>query len=127
MIQNGCLSIMTCEPKAATVFVPEPELATIRAPESTRDAQSIPEPGADLCLIDLWSLDPVPSRVPTLESSPSTPVPPGDLDAPVPSRNLPPSMFPPSCLVSSPLLVMSSPLDPSAPLVLSNSSALPPR
>ncbi|CAM4404561.1 unnamed protein product [Leuciscus chuanchicus] len=43
----------------------------------------------------------------------------------VPSTNLPPPMFPPDCLVSSPPLVMSSPLDPLALLVLSSSSALP--
>lgn len=62
------------------IFFTEPESATIKAPKSTHDAQSIPDPGADLCLVDLWSMDPVLSQVPNLNFSPSTLVQSGDLD-----------------------------------------------
>lgn len=50
------------------------------------------EPGADLCLIDPWSTDSVPSR--DLKSSPFPPVSFGYLDALVPSGNPAPPMFP---------------------------------
>ncbi|ROI42806.1 hypothetical protein DPX16_7083 [Anabarilius grahami] len=105
---------------------PEPEPATWVFLESTQAAQSISEPGADLCLIDLWSTDPVPSRIPTLVSSSSPLVSSGYLDAPFPSGNLPPPMCLPNFLVPSPPLIKSSPLDASAPLVSSSSSALSP-
>lgn len=52
-------------------LVPEPEPATFNTcwyPESTQAAQSISEQGADLS--DLWSVDPVPSQVFTLEYPP---------------------------------------------------------
>lgn len=42
-----------------------------------------------------------------------------------PCGDLAPPLFLPNFLVPSPLLVMSSPLDPSSPLVSCNSSALP--
>lgn len=66
------LPLTACE--APTKLVPEPEPVTIKTPESMRAAQSMSEPGAGLCLIDLWSADPVPSRVTTLEPSPFPPV-----------------------------------------------------
>lgn len=53
------------------------ESATWVVPESRYVAQSIPEIGVDRCLIDLWSANPVP----TLNSTPSPPVPSGCLDA----------------------------------------------
>ncbi|XP_051720872.1 uncharacterized protein LOC127496923 [Ctenopharyngodon idella] len=94
--------------------------------ESKCAVHSITEPGEDHCLIDWWSVDPFPSRVPILESSPSPSVPSECLDTTVPSRDLPPPMYPPDFLVPSPLLVSSSSLDPSVPLVSSCSSALAP-
>lgn len=63
MLWNGGHSITACEPEAATVFVSEKEPATIRSKKSMRAAQSILEPRADLCLIDLWSAHPDPSQV----------------------------------------------------------------
>lgn len=70
-----------CMPEATTEVIPEPELGTNKAPATTHADQSIPEPSVDLDLIDLWSMDPVPTQVPTLESSFSLPVPSGYLDA----------------------------------------------
>ncbi|XP_067305964.1 uncharacterized protein [Pseudorasbora parva] len=84
--------------------------------DSPQVGQSILEPGADCDLIDLWSADPIPTQVPTLESSSSSAV----LSGYLLSESLP--VF----LIPSPSLVTASPLDPSAPLVLSSSSAVPP-
>lgn len=79
-------------------------------------AQSSAEQEVDLNLIDLWSMDPVPTEVPTLESSSSLPVLSGDL---------PLSLLPPDFLIP-PSLVMPCSLDPWASPVSSSSSALPP-
>ncbi|KAK9967034.1 hypothetical protein ABG768_001454, partial [Culter alburnus] len=83
MLQNGGLSLIASKPEASTEVIPKPE--NIKPPELTQAGQSTAEPGADLDLIDLWSRDPIPTQVPTLESSSSLPVPSGYLDAPVPS------------------------------------------
>ncbi|XDV30682.1 hypothetical protein PO909_033538 [Leuciscus waleckii] len=99
-------------PKAPTKLVAEPEPATFNTPESTQAAQSISQQGGDLCLIDLWSADPVPSQVPTLEYLPFPPVPSGHLDAPVPYEifqcSSPTSWSHPLCWLSAPLVLLSS-------------------
>ncbi|ROI15168.1 hypothetical protein DPX16_8967 [Anabarilius grahami] len=110
MLQKESLSLTTSDPEAPTKLVHEPKPDNSKAPESTQAGQSTSEPGADLDLIDLWPTDPVHTQLPTLESSSSSLVPSrNDLDF----------------LIPSPSLVTSSPLDPSAPQVLSSSSALP--
>ncbi len=127
MLQNGGLSLTISEPETPTELVQEPEPdITTKAQEAKRADQSILEPGVDMNLIDLWSADPVPTQVPTLKALSSSPVPSGLLEAPVPSGDLPPPMSLSDFLVPSPLLVSASPLDSSAPLVSSSSSALPP-
>ncbi|ROL44072.1 hypothetical protein DPX16_1088 [Anabarilius grahami] len=67
---------------ASTEVIPKPEPENIEALVLTQAGQSTAEPGADLNLIDLWSTDPIPTQVLTLESSSSLPVPSGYLDAP---------------------------------------------
>ncbi len=127
MLQNGGLSLTVSEPETPTGLVQEPEPdITTKAPEAKRADQSTLESGADMNIIDLWSADPVPTQVPTLNPLSSSPVPSGLLEAPVPSGDLPPLMSLSDFLVPSPLLVSASPLDSSAPLVSSSSSALPP-
>ncbi len=126
MLQSGGLSLKGSEPETSTGLVQEPEPETTKVPEAKRADQSILEPGAYMNLIDLWSADPVPTQVPTLNPLSSSPVPSGLLDAPVPSVDLPPPMSLSDFLVPSPLLVSASSLDSSSPLVLSSSSALPP-
>lgn len=74
------------EPKPTTDHTLES--ATWVVPKSRCAAQSIPEIGGDHCLIDLRSAIPFPSRVPTLNSTPSPPVLSGCLDASVPSGDL---------------------------------------
>ncbi|ROJ78724.1 hypothetical protein DPX16_15249 [Anabarilius grahami] len=133
--EKELLKLRPLRPSAAAEKDPVPEPAAWVLLEPKQAAQSITEPEADHCLIDLWSVDSVPTRVPTLESSLFTPVLSGHLDAlvlssyldaPVPSRNLPPPISLPDFLVPSPPLVLSSSLYPSEPLVSSFSSALPP-
>ncbi|ROL54759.1 SLAM family member 5 [Anabarilius grahami] len=110
MLQNGSHSLIASEPEASTEVIPKPE--NIKAPELMQAGQSTAEPGADLDLIDLWSGDPIPTQVPTLESSSSSPVPSGYLDAPVPSGHHLQPVTLPVFLVPSPSLVTTSPLDP---------------
>lgn len=76
------------EPEASLTndWVLEP--ATWVTTELKCTVQSITESGEDHCLIDLWSMDPVPSQVFTLMSSPSTLVPSSYLDGLVPSPSL---------------------------------------
>ncbi|XDV46820.1 hypothetical protein PO909_016652 [Leuciscus waleckii] len=110
MIQNGDLSLTASEPEAHTEVVREP------SPELTQEGQTNAEPGVNYNLIDLWSADPIPTQVPTLTSSSSSPV---------PSESLLPVSLP-VVLIPSTSLVKASPLEPSAPLVSCSSSALPP-
>ncbi len=125
MLQSGGLSLKVSKPETSTGFVQEPEPEATKAPEAKRADQPILEPGTYMNLIDLWSADPVPTQVPTLNPLSSSPVPSGLLDAPVPSRDLLPMSLS-DFLVPSPLLVSASSLDSLSPLVLSSSSALPP-
>ncbi len=126
MLQKGGLSLTVSEPETPTELVQEPEPDTTKAPETKHADKSTVKPGADMNLIDLWSADPVPTQLPTLKTLSSSPVPSGLLEAPVPSRDLPPPMSLSDFLVPSPPLVSASSLDSSAPLVSSSSSALPP-
>ncbi|ROI79345.1 hypothetical protein DPX16_7233 [Anabarilius grahami] len=118
MLQDSEHSLAASELETPTEVITEPELDDNKARVSTHGDQSISEPGVDLDLRDLWSADPVPNQVPTIETSSSSPVPSGD-DLLLP-------MLLPDFLVPSPLLVMASPLDLLTPLVLASSSALPP-
>ncbi|XP_016398307.1 leucine-rich repeat extensin-like protein 5 [Sinocyclocheilus rhinocerous] len=126
MLQNGGLSLKVSEPETPTGLIQEPEPESTKAEETKHADQSTVKPGADMNLIDLWSVDPVPTQVPTLKPLSSSPVPSGLLEAPVPSGDLPPPMSLSDFLVPSPPLVSASPQDSSAPLVSSSSSALPP-
>ncbi|KAI2658743.1 Leucine-rich repeat receptor-like kinase protein SUNN [Labeo rohita] len=87
---------------APTKLVRKPEPDTIKAPESMCTDQYTPEPGANLDLIDLGSMDPIPNQVPTLKSLSSFPVPYRYLDDPVPFGDLPLSMLLPDSLVPVP-------------------------
>ncbi|KAF4117972.1 hypothetical protein G5714_000023 [Onychostoma macrolepis] len=123
MLQNGGLSLTISKPETPTGLVQEPEPdITTKAPEAKHADQSTLEPGVDMNLIDLWSVDPVPTQVPTLKPLSSlpvpsglleAPVPSGLLEAPVPSGDLPSPMSLSDFLVPSPLLVSASPLDSS--------------
>ncbi|ROL23542.1 hypothetical protein DPX16_18810 [Anabarilius grahami] len=117
MLRNGSFSLTTSEPEAPIEVVPEPETDNTKAPESKQAGQSTAEPGADLNLISLWSMDPIPTQVPTLESSSSSSVLSGFLNAPVPSGDLLQPVSLPDFLIPSQSLVTASPLDPLAPLV----------
>ncbi len=116
MLQNGGLSLTVSELETPTELVQEPEPDTTKSPETKRADQSTVKPGADMNLINMWSADPVPTQVPTFKPLTSSLV---------PSRDLPPPMSLSDFLVPSPALVSANPLDSSAPLVSSSSSALP--
>lgn len=81
MLRDSGLSLTTSDPKALTKLVQEPDPDNINAPGSKRADQPTPDPGAVLKLIDLWSADPVPTQIPNIEFSPSSPVPYEYLDA----------------------------------------------
>lgn len=120
MLLHCGISLAACEPEAPINLVQEPEPDTIKASESTHANQSSPKLGANLDLIDLWFVDPVPTQVPTIDSSSSLLVPSGYMDDTFLSGDLLLPVFLPDSLVPSPL-VIASPLDHS-----SSSSALPP-
>ncbi len=74
MLQSCGLSLKVSEPETSTGLVQEPEPEATKAPEAKCADQSILEPGAYMNLIDLWSADPVPAQVPTLNPLSSSPV-----------------------------------------------------
>ncbi|ROL51941.1 Placenta growth factor [Anabarilius grahami] len=81
---------LECHPTLTSNTTMQPETIT----------QSIPDQGADDCLIDLWATDPVPSQVPTLELTLFPPVPSSCLDAPVLS-GVPPDFLVPFSFAGS--------------------------